>query len=250
MLGFLVGLVSYEVTPVTQQRSYIGLYMLEGKMLLQLHSPMLLAIVTGEGLPDDKSTIAGGQEIRQVLKTFEKGDPGWKVRMKALVQATTAGADAVAVLVESLETGVPSVREFAAHALSIIADPRTEPALAKALDDPDRGVRIYAIRALSGLGKLKLTDDYREAMRAASSAWPKAPWMPDYLEAAENPQHSPNVSAKRKALLHYDLSKMGTARPGERAADFVLKDRNGNDVRLSDFRDKATVILEFNDGGG
>ena len=32
---------------------------------------------------------------------------------------------------------------------------------------------------------------------------------------------------------------------GQPAPDFVLKDQNGRDVRLSDFRGKKTVVLAF-----
>src|SRR5262245_38983381 len=152
--------------------------MKEGNMSLHFGSLLLFMSVTyasdGEGVADDQSTEKARQSVKEVVAQFEKGDPGWRVRMQALVATTTAGAGAVGVLVESLQRDEPSVREFAAHALSIIADPRSESALKRALDDPDRGVRIYAIRALSGLGKLKLTDEYRQAMQAASSAWPKA----------------------------------------------------------------------------
>jgi HEAT repeats len=190
------------------------------------------------------------ESIREVLAKFERGDPGWKVRMESLAQAVRAGADAVPVLAESLDTGVAPVREFAAHALSMIADPRSEPVLTKALDDPDRGVRIYAVRALSGLRKLRLTEAYRTVMTKASTTWPKAPWMDDYLLAAQDPQHSPNPSAKRTMLLEYELSQMDSASVGRLAPDFVLHDRNGNEVRLSDFRGKSAIVLEFNDGAG
>jgi peroxiredoxin len=50
--------------------------------------------------------------------------------------------------------------------------------------------------------------------------------------------------------LDYDLSKMDTARLGRLAPDFMLKDREGNDVRLSDFRGNSAVVLEFNNGNG
>jgi cytochrome oxidase Cu insertion factor (SCO1/SenC/PrrC family) len=37
----------------------------------------------------------------------------------------------------------------------------------------------------------------------------------------------------------------GPPRAGQPAPDFVLKDQNGRDVRLSDFRGKKSVVLAF-----
>lgn len=37
----------------------------------------------------------------------------------------------------------------------------------------------------------------------------------------------------------------GPLRVGQPAPDFTLKDQNGRDVRLSDFRGKKTVVLAF-----
>jgi len=37
----------------------------------------------------------------------------------------------------------------------------------------------------------------------------------------------------------------GSPRVGQPAPDFTLKDQNGRDVRLSDFRGKKTVVLAF-----
>jgi peroxiredoxin len=37
----------------------------------------------------------------------------------------------------------------------------------------------------------------------------------------------------------------GPPRVGQPAPDFVLRDQNGRDVRLSDFRGKKSVVLAF-----
>lgn len=41
------------------------------------------------------------------------------------------------------------------------------------------------------------------------------------------------------------VATAGPLRVGQPAPDFVLKDQNGRDVRLSDFRGKKTVVLAF-----
>src|SRR5215471_17349425 len=105
---------------------------------------------------DDKS--AGSAEtqktIRAILAKFDKGDPGWKVRMEALVSLAKIGPAAGPILVEGLKDKSPETREFAAQALVLFADAKTQPALERALADPKPGVRLYAIQALSMLGPL------------------------------------------------------------------------------------------------
>lgn len=41
------------------------------------------------------------------------------------------------------------------------------------------------------------------------------------------------------------IASGGPPRVGQPAPDFDLKDQNGSDVRLSDFRGKKTVVLAF-----
>ena len=47
------------------------------------------------------------------------------------------------------------------------------------------------------------------------------------------------------ALLTTAAASGGPPRVGQPAPDFVLKDQNGRDVRLSDFRGKKSVVLAF-----
>ncbi|MBI1913722.1 MAG: HEAT repeat domain-containing protein [Planctomycetes bacterium] len=182
---------------------------------------------------------------RETLAQFDKGDPGWKVRMEALVRLVRAGSAAVPILVDALHKGAPSTREFSAQVLAAVADPATRPALVLSLQDPEPGVRVHAIRALRRLGRLELTDHQRQVLEKDSH------WMlRHYLEIAVLPDDAPNPAAMRKTLMGYDLTRMDAARLGQAAPDFSLADAGGRTYRLSQFRGKKTVVLEFNSGDG
>src|SRR5262245_8247127 len=97
-----------------------------GRTTMHLHLRHLLLLLTvtwliiGRCIATNTSSATNEESIREVLAKFERGDPGWRVRMESLTQAVRAGADAIPVLTESLDTSVAPVREFAAHALSMI----------------------------------------------------------------------------------------------------------------------------------
>jgi hypothetical protein len=184
---------------------------------------------------------------RDLLAKFEKGDPGWKVRMEALVALTKTGPAAVPVLVEALQSSSPSVREMAAQVLAVLAEPKAQPALERALTDPDSRVRIYAVKALSLSGRLvRLPEAQRQKLKKLT---PPGAWMMrDYIEVALRRDDKPNPGAIRKALRDFDLATMDTARLGRMAPDFALPDELGKTRRLSQFRGKKMVILEFHSG--
>jgi hypothetical protein len=65
------------------------------------------------------------------------------------------------------------------------------------------------------------------------------------MAAALAREDRPNPAALRKELADYDLRRLDTARVGEIAPDFTLRDANGKAVRLSQFRGKKTVVVRF-----
>jgi HEAT repeat protein len=209
-------------------------------------APPLLADDKGKTAADLGKPGAGavaGKAARDALARFDKGDPGWRVRMEALVGLVKAGPATVPVLVDALQKGPPSTREFAAQVLTAVADPGTRPALVRALEDPEPGVRIYAVKALSMLGRLELTERQRQTMEKDSH------WMlRHYLASTLGRHDAPNPGAIRKALLDYDLAKMDTARLGQTAPAFSLPDGMGRTHRPGLFRGKKTVVLQFATG--
>jgi len=191
--------------------------------------------------PGAKERAAAEKEARQLVARFDKGDPGWKVRVEALVRLAQAGPAAVPVLAEALHKGPPSTRELAAQALVLFAEPGTRPALERALADPKPGVRLYAIQALSMFGRLPRTERHEKILRDDPSFWTVRPMMAAALARDDRP----DPAQLRKLLAGYDPGKLDSARLGEMAPDFTLSDFGGKAYRLSQFRGKKTVVLRF-----
>jgi hypothetical protein len=179
--------------------------------------------------------------VDATLARFDKNDPGWKVRMKALVEMAKVGPKAVPVLVEALKTGSPSTREFAAQALVLFPDSSNRPALEEALAHPNPQVRFYAIQALSMLGVLPPSDLHQRILTSDPSTFGVRPMMATAL----TPGDRPSAVELRKALADYNLHSMYSARIGGIAPDFTLLDFTGKTYRLSQFRGKKTVVLRF-----
>jgi hypothetical protein len=194
-----------------------------------------------KGTPTTRDRAAAEKEARQIVARFDKGDPGWKVRMAALVWLVRAGPGTVPVLAETLRKGSPSARELATQALVLFAEPSTRSALEGSLADPMPSVRIYAILALSMFGKLPGTVRHEQILRSDRSIWGVRPAM----AAALGREDRPNAKQLRKALADYDLRNLDSARLGELAPDFTLADFTGKTYRLSQFRGKKTVVLRF-----
>jgi HEAT repeat protein len=217
------------------------------RLLARTCLTVALALLCSSPLPaNDRDTPTPGERAaqkaaRQIIARFDKGDPGWKVRMEALVRLVKAGPATAPVLTEALHKGSPLARELAAQALVLFADPGTRATLERALGDPKHGVRIYAIQALSMFGKLPRTRRYEQILRTDPSFWGVRPAM----AAALARQDRPNPAQLRKLLANYDLRKLDSARIGEMAPDFTLNDFNGKAYRLSQFRGKKTVVLRF-----
>ncbi len=203
---------------------------------------LALALLPAPLIATDKAEpeITAEKTAREVLAKFEKGDPGWKMRIEALVSLAKTGPKAVPILVEALKNGSPTVREFAAQALVLFADANTRRPLEEAVADSKSGVRTYAIQALSMLGRLPATEQYERILTNDPSHFGVRPMMAAALERDDQP----NQAELRKALADFDLRNLDSARIGELAPDFTLKDFTGKRYRLSQFRGK-TVVLRF-----
>ena len=144
-------------------------------MLLSLGRTMwILALALLFAAPlsaDEKSTSEAETQkaVRAILAKFDKGEPGWRVRMEALVNLAKIGPTAGPILVEGLKHESPTTREFAAQALVVMADSSAKPALERALTDPKPGVRLYAIQALSMFGPLPRTKENERILRSDPS---------------------------------------------------------------------------------
>ena len=129
---------------------------------MRLQRPYFLAVMAAtlsvaSSTPAEDNFHSEGERHsgRTILASFDKGDPGWQVRMQSLVRLARVGPAAVPDLIEALKAKSPTTREFAAQALAMFAEPTARPGLERALTDDYSRVRIYAIGALSMLGPLK-----------------------------------------------------------------------------------------------
>jgi HEAT repeat protein len=203
-----------------------------------------LTLLLAAPAPSDEKSAARAETdktVHTILAKFDKGDPGWKVRMEALVSLAKIGPAAGPILVEGLKDKSPETREFAAQALVLFATENTRSALEQALADKKPGVRLYAIQALSMSGPLPRTKENERILRNDPSDDGVRPMMAAALERADRP----NQAELRQALANYDLRNMDSARVGELAPDFTLTDFTGKAYRLSQFRGKKTVVLRF-----
>jgi HEAT repeat protein len=223
----------------------------------RIWTPLILTLLVPGFLPaadtaqntrkDEKPALvekvaAAAQKIAQeVLAQFDKGDPGWKVRLESLIRLVKAGPAVAPVLAAALKDGSPTTREFAAQALVLFADPRTRPELEHAVADPKSGVRIYAIQALSMLGPLTATEKHRQIATNDPSRY----GVREMMVAALARDDKPSSTALQQALADFNLANVDTARLGELAPDFLLTDFTGKTYRLSQFRGKQTVVLRF-----
>jgi HEAT repeat protein len=140
-----------------------------------------------------------------------------------------------------LQKGQPATRELAAQALVLLADESTRPALEKALDDPNSGVRVSAIHALSMLGPVPPTERHLRLLTSDPTLFGVRPMMAAALER----EGRPKAGELHRELANYDLRQLDSARVGEMAPDFTLKDYNGKPYRLSQFRGQKTVVVRF-----
>jgi HEAT repeat protein len=198
-----------------------------------------IGLLTAPRVADAQPTRADGPVAREILATFDQDDPGWKARMRALVRIARLGPDAVPPLVESLEKGSPTAREFSAHALGMFNDPRAKPALEKAVADPKPTVRIYAVQALRLMGPLGPAAKW-ETLRADPDRGVRS-----VVAGALDCKVLPSPQAVRSAWASYDLARMDSARVGRLAPDFALTACSGKTHRLSDYRGKRQVVLRY-----
>ncbi len=212
-------------------------------VLAGLSAVLCLPLTAAAGTP---SAAVMPRSVHATLTRLEEGEMSWQDRTRALVDLARGGPDVVRPLGAALGHDSPRVRGFAAHALALLATPDARPALASALADPEQAVRINAVRALSLLGRLELSEQQREALERNDGHW----WGPNYIQAALGRGDAADRAALRKALAGYDTARIDTARLGQTAPDLELRDASGRLYRLSDYRGRKVVALEFDSGEG
>jgi HEAT repeat protein len=167
-------------------------------------------------------------------------DTGWKARLEALQRLARAGDKAVPVLTDALQKGDDETRVFAAQALALLPDSAAKAPLVESLKDKHPAVRLYALDALSMLGKVPDEDPYQTLRQKDANRDVRS-----HADYAIERDDKPQPKGIRQMLRDYDLKNMATAKVGEKAPDFTLSSAAGKEVRLSDFCGKKPVVLVF-----
>jgi len=89
-----------------------------------LASPLLGADKEKASADGKRSASAAVEKAaRDTLARIANADPGWKVRMEALVRLVRAGPAAVPLLEEAVKKESPAARAFATQVLAVIRGP-------------------------------------------------------------------------------------------------------------------------------
>lgn len=168
-------------------------------------------------------------------------DNAWKVRTLAIRDLLRLGSEAMPVLIAGLKDNDRHVRHVCISALGILGVHSAGSELLSLLtEDPDPVVRgqaaealgqIKYTRALSILKKVSRQDENQYVQHRAGLAISHLKQAPADSEVLLN------------AWLALDEKTFRRADLGSQAPDFELKDTDGKTWRLSDFRNKKTVVL-------
>ena len=187
---------------------------------------VVLVASSADAIADDTTSVG------DVIARFTNGNPDWRVRVQSLQSIARVGAGTVPILLETLKTGSPSARIFAAQSLELVVEQEHKPALRQLLSHPDSEVRVYAVRALCMLGNIELTEEQQSLIGGENAYW----MLSHYITSISKRSKVPDSLPIRKALIGYDLKKLDTARVGRVAPDFVLTDNQGKTHQLSQYR--------------
>jgi hypothetical protein len=168
-------------------------------------------------------------------------DDGWQVRMRTLQSVVSTGPRAVAPLAKMLKHGDLPQRVLAAQALGYLAPHAPRDALLEAArNDEDAAVRLYAVDSLGMQGGADLTDEF-QALAASEQDGDVKKHIAYALERGAEGVDPQIV----RDLVHWDASRIQSARVGEVAPDFEMTSITGQRIRLSQFLGKSPVVLVF-----
>lgn len=181
-------------------------------------------------------------DSRAVSEEKDLSDDAWKTRIEVEHGLLALGKTGVATLIGACQDENPHVRALAASCLGCLDDPTAIPALrSMAQGDSHPPAQVLALEALGRLGAAA-PEDWIEDLAAAEDAVGRAA---SWALARSKEGEGIGSSLRESAMATYDPSGIATARIGQPAPDFDLDNRDGNRVRLSDYRGKSAVVLVF-----
>ena len=169
------------------------------------------------------------------------GDVSWREYPTALRDLVVADTEAIPHLVHALRGhDNRQVRALAARSLGFIAADETVPALGAALREDDwPTTRLLAADALGMIGN-------QASKQALESVRPDIP--EDDTDLALHVrialQRKTGVEQRAKdELRRISADRVATARVGEAAPSFVLRDAGGGERGPSDYRDRVVALM-------
>ncbi len=168
-------------------------------------------------------------------------DNAWRVRTLAIRDLVRLGSEAVEVLRAGLHDKNRHVRHVCATVLGILGVKEAGEDLIKLLtDDEDPIVRGQAAQALGQIGYTKAVTALKRVSEKDESEHVQHRSELAIGRLKENPA---NNSELIRAWTEIDEKTFRQAQAGKPAPDFELKDVDGKTWRLSDFKNKKTVVL-------
>ena len=186
---------------------------------------------------DDDAWVSGRR--RAYMRPLD--DQGWQARMLAMQGIAASGKDAVASLVDALESDDTPTRLLAAQTLGYLAPHVPPEPLIEALEnDIDAAVRLYAVDSLGMQGGRDLNKILtpRRASERNRDTKKHIAYALERKQVAVNPRIV-------DSLIKWDSKQVNSAKIGKPAPDFQLATISGAKYRLSDFCGKQPVILVF-----
>lgn len=174
----------------------------------------------------------------------EEDTTSWMTYALSMKRLVALGDEAVPGLIKACDDRNFQVRALSARVLGYLGAKSAVPKLIELLDDEQAPVALLAADAL---GQIQDPAGL-EALKAARG------WLNNgdvLLHVAKSLERGvPLESDVRQQILRIDGESINSAKIGQPAPDFTLKDAAGKVWSLADFRDRKTIVLTFIYGDG
>ncbi len=169
------------------------------------------------------------------------GDNAWRVRTLAIRDLVRMGSEAKPTLIAGLNDENRHVRHVCVAAIGILGLRDTGNDLIKVLtEDPDPIVRGQAAQAIGQIGYTEAIKTLKMASKQDDSVHVRHRAELALGRLKENPGKDSELI---KAWTNLDGKTFRRAKVGKPAPDFEMKDVYGKTWRLSNFKNKKTVVL-------
>ncbi len=205
----------------------------------------------------EETSAAAAETPAAVLAEFSRAWPdertpyrtdedttSWKSYVLALKQLVGMGERAVPALIEACDDASFQVRALSARALGFLQAQQAVAKLIELLGDSQPPVALLAADALGQIqdpAGLKALEAARRTLRNGDVLL--------HVNKALQ-RRVPLESDVREQIMRIDAASIDTARVGQAAPDFTLKDAWGEPWSLADFRGEKAVVLIFIYGDG